>query len=276
MAVKNPLLQKAMGFTASVLTRWWRKTIDWRAAYFDPTVDPVHPNFRGRKVFACWHEYMLMPIFLRGHRSMLGLASEHGDGEIIARAMHHLGWGVARGSTTRNGITALLRLLKDDRRHISITPDGPQGPRRCMSMGTVFMASRLGIPIICSGYGYQRPWRMHSWDRFAVPRPFSRGRAVYGPALSVPGKLDRDGLELYRQWFERLLNWLTDQAELWADGKCDISNSVPVHVKQTPVAMHRDDCRSNLRMPVELAQSWTELPGQRSRSINQALFQRAA
>jgi hypothetical protein len=66
------------------------------------------------------------------------------------------------------------------------------------------------------GLGYDRPWRVKSWDRFAVPKPFSRARAVVGPPIHLPADLDRAGLEQSRQRVERLLNCLTTEAEAWA------------------------------------------------------------
>jgi hypothetical protein len=70
--------------------------------------------------------------------------------------------------------------------------------------------------LVVMGFGYDRPWRVRSWDRFAVPRPFSRARAVIGPPLTVPRELDRTSLENCRQRVERLLNCFTSEAEAWA------------------------------------------------------------
>ena len=72
------------------------------------------------------------------------------------------------------------------------------------------------MPLVVMGFGYDRPWRMNSWDRFAVPRPFSRARAVIGPPMMIPADLDRAGLEACRLRTERLLNCLTAEAEAWA------------------------------------------------------------
>src|SRR5206468_915501 len=118
---------------------------------------------------------MLLPALLRGSSRILVLASAHSDGDISTAALRHFGLSVTRGSTTRGGVSAMLRLLRDEVRHIVLTPDGPKGPRRTMSVGGIYLASRLGMPLVCVGYGYRRPWRFGSWDRFAVPRPFSRG-----------------------------------------------------------------------------------------------------
>jgi lysophospholipid acyltransferase (LPLAT)-like uncharacterized protein len=98
MGLKHPLIQKALALVGATALRVWRATIDCRAIYFDPTVDPLHPRFSGRKIFVAWHEYLLLPTAFRGGPSMLTLVSQHADGEVIARAMQHLGWPAAHRS----------------------------------------------------------------------------------------------------------------------------------------------------------------------------------
>ncbi len=259
MAVKSPMARKMLGLLGAVAVRWWRSTIDWRALYFDPTVDPVHPRHSRRFVYAGWHEVLLMPVALRGHRKMLTLTSDHGDGEIISRAMHHLGWSVVRGSTTRGGVSALMRMLRDDDHYPTFAPDGPRGPRRIMSSGPIFLAAKLGLPLACVGYGFDRPWRMRSWDRFAVPRPFSRARAIFGPPLQLPSKLDRDALESYRAWFERLLNWLTDEAESWAASGRRRRGELPMLPGAAPARMVKWTPADAPRLPAWLHDSWMSL-----------------
>jgi lysophospholipid acyltransferase (LPLAT)-like uncharacterized protein len=256
MKWKHPTLRKALGLCGAATAALWRETIDWRAVYFDPTADTLHPRHSGRYVYLGWHEYMLMPILLRGSRRMLALASSHSDGDIVGRAMRHLGWGVTRGSSSSGGTAALLRLLRDDRRHINLTPDGPLGPRRTMAAGAIFLASRLGLPVVCVGYGFDRPWRGRGWDRFAVPRPFSRCRAVFGPPLTVPPGLNRTELERYRAWFERLLNWLTVEAENWsADGERR-PGEVPMLPRDARSALGRAGESSAPPLPLSLAAEW--------------------
>ena len=78
------------------------------------------------------------------------------------------------------------------------------------------------------GFGYDRPWRLRSWDRFAVPRPFSRARLVLSPSITIPEKLDRAGIEHYRLEMERLLNRLTAEAEAWAESGTTKQGQVPL------------------------------------------------
>jgi lysophospholipid acyltransferase (LPLAT)-like uncharacterized protein len=261
MKWKHPILQRALGLVAGLLVRVWSRTVDWKAIYFEPTVDPVHPRHHGRYVFAVWHEYMLLPIALRGNRHLRALASSHADGEVVSRAMRHLGWGMARGSSTRGGTAALLRMLRDDDRHLALTPDGPRGPRRQMSLGPIFLGSKLALPLVCLGVAYHRPWRTGSWDRFGIPRPFSRARAVFGPPLPVPANLDREALEAYRAWFEQLLNWLTEEAEAWAESGTIRPGEMAMLPAKACAAMVGNAPVPSQALSDRLAKSYAELPG---------------
>jgi hypothetical protein len=145
------------------------------------------------------------------------LLSQHADADILARVAYHLGFDCVRGSTYRGGARAIWELSERSRQqHLTMTPDGPRGPRRQLAQGPIYLASRLQLPLVPMGFGYDRPWRTNSWDRFAVPRPFSRARALIGPPLMLPPTLDRLGMERCRERVERLLNCLSCEAEAWA------------------------------------------------------------
>jgi lysophospholipid acyltransferase (LPLAT)-like uncharacterized protein len=216
--INSPLLVKLGGLLASAWIRNWMGTLDYQVVYYDRNVDPSRSQCRGRKLYVFWHEYILFPIYHRGHCNLAMLLSRHRDAEILSRVAYHLGFDFVRGSTNRGGGVALRDLLRRGREmHLTITPDGPRGPRRKLAPGAIYVASRLGLPLVAMGFAYQRPWRANSWDRFAIPRPFSRARAVIGPEVFVPPNLDRQGLEHFRQKIEQLLNRLTDEAEQWAE-----------------------------------------------------------
>jgi lysophospholipid acyltransferase (LPLAT)-like uncharacterized protein len=207
---------KLGGLAASKGIAAWMQTLDTRAAFYDRTVDPVL-GIAGPRIYVFWHEYILLPLALRGHCHLSMLLSQHGDADILARIAGHFGFDCVRGSTYRGGAKAVWELEeRSQTHHLTITPDGPRGPRRQLAQGPVYLASRLQIPLVVMGFGYDRPWRTNSWDRFAVPRLFSRARAVVGPPMTIPPDLDRAGIEAARLRTERLLNCLTAEAEAWA------------------------------------------------------------
>jgi hypothetical protein len=219
MKIESPLLHKFGGLLGAAAVRWWMSTLDYKVAYYDRAVDPVFPECRGQKIYIFWHEYILFPLYLRGHCNLAMLLSRHRDAEVLSYAAYHLGFDFVRGSTNRGGAAAIRGLLaKSQNMHLTITPDGPRGPRRHLAPGCVYLASKLGMPLVVMGYGYDRPWRVRSaWDQFAIPRPHSRARAVPSGEIFVPPDLDRRGLEHFRLKIERLLNRLTAEAEAWAE-----------------------------------------------------------
>lgn len=217
MKIKSPLLNKIAGATIGFGLRGWMSTLDIRAAYYDPAIDPANIHDPSRRMYLIWHENILLPLYARGHCQMAMLMSKHRDADVLSQLATHFGFEFVRGSTARGGERAIRELMRRSARwHLAITPDGPRGPRRVMAPGPIYLASRLQMPLVVIGLGYDRPWRTPTWDRHAVPRPFSRGRAIMGPEIRLPKQLDRDGIEHYRAQLETLLTRLTDEAEAWA------------------------------------------------------------
>ncbi len=218
MRINHRFLIGLGGLLGTQAIRGWMGTLDYRVHYSDPALDPASPYCRGKKIYLFWHEYILFPLFMRGHCNLTMLLSRHQDAEILSHVARHMGFGLVRGSTSRGGVAALRELVRQSRAmHLAITPDGPRGPRRRMAPGPIYLASRLGLPLVLLGFGYDRPWRVQrAWDRFAIPRLFSRVRIVGSEELYVPAGVDRLELESYRQRLEARLNQLTEEAEQWA------------------------------------------------------------
>ena len=224
------LLRKISGLAIATATRHWMSTLDYRAYLYDETVDPASDRFRGPTITLGWHEYIPFLFYLRGYCNISMLVSRHKDAEILHQAARHMGYGTVRGSTNRGGSGAMRELQrKSETTNLGITPDGPRGPRRTMAAGAIYLSSRQQIPLVPIGMGYDRPFRIKSaWDQFAVPRPYSRARAISGPRIQIPPKLDRDGIEHYRQKVEQMLNRLTREAEYWAEAHTARPNEVVV------------------------------------------------
>ncbi len=71
----------------------------------------------------------------------------------------------------------------------AFTADGPKGPRRVAKPGAVQLAALAGAGWIgCFHPEPQRAWRLGSWDRFAIPWPFSTVRFGW-PAHVGPDEL---------------------------------------------------------------------------------------
>jgi lysophospholipid acyltransferase (LPLAT)-like uncharacterized protein len=231
-------VMKLGGLVAAEGIRAWMSTLDYRAAFYDRTVDPVF-GIGSSRIYIFWHENILIPLYMRGHCNLAMLLSQHDDAEILARIAYHLGFDCVRGSTYRGGARAVWELTeRSEHQHVTLTPDGPRGPRRQMAQGPIYLASRLQLPLVPMGFGYDRPWRANSWDRFAVPRPFSRARAVIGPPMMLPPNLDRSEMETCRMRVENLLNCLTCEAEAWAESGTRKAGEVAITPQSAPRHNH--------------------------------------
>jgi lysophospholipid acyltransferase (LPLAT)-like uncharacterized protein len=172
---------------------------------------------KGGVIFAFWHSrLLLMPYIYRGREAAV-LISRHRDGEIISRVMERFGFSSVRGSSTRGGAGALRRMprLVRDGRDLAITPDGPRGPACRVQPGVILTARLSGRPVLPVTFASDRFHSFGSWDRFQVPKPFSRGVFVWGEPLHVSRE---DDLEERRQTLEDSLNTITRRADNWFGG----------------------------------------------------------
>ena len=97
MELIDGALVKLGGLLSATVIRQWMSTLDYRVAYYDPSVDPTRHEYKGQKIYIFWHENILFPIYLRGHCNLVMLLSQHRDANILARVAHHLGFHCVRG-----------------------------------------------------------------------------------------------------------------------------------------------------------------------------------
>jgi len=144
-------------------------------------------------VFALWHGDMLPLLYQHRREGVSVLISEHRDGELIARVAQSLGFRTVRGSTTRGASRALVGLARElrDGHDIAVTPDGPRGPARSFAPGALIAAQRARAPVIAVGMAAKRAWRLASWDRFVVPKPFSRVCIAYSDPVLLDAQNPR-------------------------------------------------------------------------------------
>jgi lysophospholipid acyltransferase (LPLAT)-like uncharacterized protein len=152
-------------------------------------------------IYAAWHGQGLMLPLLnerlrrsRGARAVLVMASRSRDGELLARFVHHFGFGTVRGSSSRGGAAALRRLVRSVRagHDVAVAPDGPRGPRERVQPGIIALSQHTGAPLVPVAFVARPVWRLESWDRFEVPLPFGRGVLAFGAPMPVGAEADRE------------------------------------------------------------------------------------
>lgn len=222
-------LVRSAGSMMSAFLPFWLSSLNYRVAYYDPVVDPSYENDGQRRIYVFWHEYLQLMIHLRKHCGISMLLSKHADADIVAEIASLFGYGTVRGSTQRGGAGALLHLAEDAQKvHLTITPDGPRGPRRRLAPGCIYLASKLQMPIVFLGIAYDRPWRLNSWDRFAIPRYGSKARIIASGDIWIPPDLSKEEIEMQRLRVEKAMHLLDAQVEEWVasdyeiEGECGV------------------------------------------------------
>ncbi len=139
-------------------------------------------------IFAFWHgRLFLCSAFKPRGRAMHVLISGHRDGVLISRVIKHFDISTVEGSSSKGGTAALRMLVRlcaaGD--NITITPDGPRGPREESAPGIVFLAKAAALPIVPVAWSAASCKRLGSWDRFMLPFPFSRLSQVVGAPVNI-------------------------------------------------------------------------------------------
>ena len=161
---------------------------------------PVNENYIG----ALWHNRLLIfPFVLRrffSNRRGAALISASRDGDLLADAIKRFDFDIVRGSSSRLGASAILQLtdVLASGRDVVITPDGPRGPAYELGPGIIFLAQKSGAAVLPVNMEYSSCWRLKSWDRLILPRPFSKVRVIIGQPYHVRSTSTPDEFETER------------------------------------------------------------------------------
>ncbi|MBP6508889.1 MAG: lysophospholipid acyltransferase family protein [Opitutaceae bacterium] len=187
--------RRAVLWPLGLLIRLWIRTLR-----FDETPEDVRNFTKCDEPIAMvlWHNRLFLAamIFLRYRRGkpMYALVSASSDGAWLDAFFSLIGLRTVRGSSHKLGreaVTALVDVLRQGY-DVGITPDGPRGPIYELKPGALIVTRRTRTPILLIGADFESAWRLNkSWDRFYLPKPFSRVRmrCDYIPATDLA---DRD------------------------------------------------------------------------------------
>ena len=204
----HPRLTLAQRLALTIVPRlvWavlWLLGFTWRFEFIaDEGAIPVQFGERPEpEVYCFWHQCVLPATFYFRHSRAVILISSSYDGELITRVARNFGYGAVRGSSTR-GASEGLRGLKhglESGRSAIFTADGPRGPIYRTKMGPIKLAQMTGSPIGAFHVQPEHAWTMRSWDRFMVPKPFSRIVVSWAKPTVVPSVLSAEELESKRE-----------------------------------------------------------------------------
>ena len=135
-------------------------TTRWTYVFEDKITEKSWKNMRS-VVAVCWHDRLaiLPKSILHQNKTMHILASPHSDGIIISSVLRMFGFNIIPGSTNKNPMLAvkgIMNVLKSGE-NVSITPDGPRGPRHKINSNIIAIAQKCEssiIPISCIATNY--------------------------------------------------------------------------------------------------------------------------
>lgn len=175
----------------------------------------------GKQFIPCyWHQQHIFCarylLKLQSQGLKLGfLISPSKDGDVPAKIVEQMGARAVRGSSNRTGARAirdLYNVMSKEGISPVNTADGPTGPVFKFKTGAVMLAQLTGYPMLPMAYASSRVWQVGSWDRFLIPKPFSRIAIMIGPPRYVDKKTGMDEQQTIAFEMEQNLNHLTEEA----------------------------------------------------------------
>jgi Kdo2-lipid IVA 3' secondary acyltransferase len=184
------------------LLQIWARTLRFE---IEDRADVINAPPNERYIGALWHNRLLLfPFVLKRYlpqRQGAALISTSRDGAILADLVERFGYEVVRGSSSRKGASAMRQLAEviASGRDVVITPDGPRGPAYELGQGIVFLAQQTGAAVVPVNMEYSSCWRLRSWDRFILPKPFAKVRVIFGKPHRVAQTSTEEEFELERE-----------------------------------------------------------------------------
>lgn len=178
-------MREVLGVLLAFVARLWIATLRFRVHNVGAL------DVDGARVLAFFHgtQMMMHGLEKRAGRRTCVMVSHSRDGALQAAALGALGFHVVRGSSSRGAaraLAAMVKKLREPRTDAVFAVDGPRGPYGVAKPGALTAASRAHAALIPAGAAAKRAWVLsRAWDRFVVPRPFSRVEIVLGPAIDV-------------------------------------------------------------------------------------------
>ncbi len=188
--------------------RWEVKGEEHFAAIKEKGLLPIH---------TFWHDRIFLGTYFFRQRGIVVMTSRSFDGEYIARFIQRLGYGAARGSSTRGAVGALMEMVRLMRAGCptAFTIDGPKGPRYVAKMGCVLLAKKTGNPVVVFTITANRHFTIKSWDRLQIPVPFTKALVEIAPPIYVPEDADEQTLEAKRDEVQQALDTICARGDQW-------------------------------------------------------------
>ncbi|MBV9610135.1 MAG: lysophospholipid acyltransferase family protein [Acidobacteria bacterium] len=210
---KQRVLIAIYGWLGYLLIRLIGLTLRYRVSIEEggPTEAYIQPA-----IYPLWHECMISALFYYRGRGVPVMSSPSFDAEYTARILQRFGYTLVKGSSSKGAVRAILGMQKalQAGKTITLTIDGPRGPRHVAKPGPVLLAKNTGVPIVCFHVAVKPSWVVRSsWDQLQIPKPFSRALLRASKLIYVPRDADSAAMERYHAEMQAALERAREFAE---------------------------------------------------------------
>jgi len=167
----------------------------------------------GNYVLMFWHGKMLAGWWLGKNKNFYAVVSQSKDGEILSRLLKRWNFKLIRGSSSKDSKEVMREMVEvlQNGYPLAITPDGPRGPREEMKIGGLIAAVRAQKPIVLCGIVYEKKKIFNSWDKFELPKFFSKVKIRLSEPKLFPTGLTKEEYEKIRKELEKNLRELCEE-----------------------------------------------------------------
>lgn len=217
--LRDRLIIRAADLFFYLLIRVICSTLRWEVRgreHLDSILSSGH-----RPIFTFWHECILSATWYWRNRGIIVMSSASRDAEYTGRVIKRLGYGTARGSSTRGGGRALAEMAEclANGMAVAFTIDGPRGPAYIAKPGAVTLARHTGQAILPFHIAARKFIELPSWDRLQIPLPFTRATVLIAEPVYVPRAAHGDEVTAKQEALQSALDSLRREAEAWRRAK---------------------------------------------------------
>lgn len=164
----------------------------------------------GYVLLCAWHQQFFSAIRHFQNYKVFSpsiMISQSSDGNIVAGVAERTGWNTVRGSSSTDGMAALKKMIANLKKsklaaHIL---DGPRGPSGKVKAGVIRLAHATDAVIVPFSVSAEKAWYFNSWDKFLLPKPFSRVLLHFGKMIKFDKVKDRKNLDVQREKLEKIM-----------------------------------------------------------------------
>jgi len=168
------------------------KTCSWK--YSNTQILEQAMKSKSPTLICMWHgQFVFAMLYLKKFfPNTTVISSTHRDSMVLANVLKKYKFNLIKGSSTRGARSVLKNMIlkyQNPKTLIAITNDGPKGPARIAKGGSVALAYKMNANILFMTGRTSRSWRLKTWDRFTLPKPFSKNH-VYIEKIAMPDNIN--------------------------------------------------------------------------------------